>query len=454
MVRGETTVWRSIGIDLGIKTTHEVVALDPGEQEPQARFRCGHSYEDLEDMLQRVQVGLMPGGKLRFIMEPTDTAWVPVASFLQAKGHDVYLVKSEMVKDQRRVLKKHAKTDQIDALTLAKLPLVLPEALHRLLLADSRLEALRRRVKQAYKLTQSITCRQRRIRATVRLALPVGSDEIDLFSAVGQALSTGCLDPYGVVQMGLRPLERALQHQAGTQAGTEAAHQWFLACQETLKLYGQSGPVDYEELQDECEMEFELLRLEQQHLKKVQERIHSLYLELHPSRNLETLRGVGPYVAAVAVAAIGNPKRFSSVRKFRAYTGMIPKVSASGQSESKRTSLSKAGPNWLKRALFLAADVARQWDPQLAKIYYDQVERYGHHHFHAVCAVASHLADRIFVVCRDDKPYELRDPEGKPITPADAKAYINAHLRVSAETRKRLRKQNKGKHRPRKLGAS
>lgn len=121
--------------------------------------------------------------------------------------------------------------------------------------------------------------------------------------------------------------------------------------------------------------------------------MHSLYLELHPSRNPETLKGVGPYVAAVAVAAIGNPKRFPNTRKFRAFTGMIPKVSSSGQTESKRTPLSKAGPNWLKRVLFLAADVARQWDPQLAKIYYDQVVRYGHHHFHAICAVASHLAD-------------------------------------------------------------
>lgn len=447
-------MWRSIGIDLGIKTTHEVVALDPGEQEPRVRFRCGHSYEDLDELLERVQVGLGPGVKLRFVMEPTDTAWVPVASFLQAKGHDVYLVKSEMVKDQRRVLKKHAKTDQIDAVTLAKIPWILPETLHRLLPAQSRLESLRRRVRQAYKLTQSITRRQRRISATVRLALPVGLDKLDLFSTAGQALCTGCLDPHGVIQMGLDRLEGALQRQAGYQAGAEAARQWFSACEEALKLYSQSSPVDYEDLQDECEMEFEALHLEQQHLKKVRERIHNLYLELHPSRNLETLKGVGPYVAAVSVAAIGNPQRFRNTRKFRAFTGMIPKVSSSGQSESKRTPLSKAGPNWLKRALFLAADVARQWDPQLAKVYYDQVARYGHHHFHAICAVASHLADRIFVVYRDDRPYELREPDGNPITPANAKVYIRAHLTVPDEVRKRLRSQNRGKHRPRRSGAS
>lgn len=51
-------MWRSIGIDLGIKTTHEVVVLDPGEQEPQTRFRCGHNYAELDDLLERVQIDL------------------------------------------------------------------------------------------------------------------------------------------------------------------------------------------------------------------------------------------------------------------------------------------------------------------------------------------------------------------------------------------------------------
>lgn len=53
----------------------------------------------MEDMLNRVQLDLEPGTELRFVMEPTDTAWVPVASFLAEHGHAVYLVKAEMVRD-------------------------------------------------------------------------------------------------------------------------------------------------------------------------------------------------------------------------------------------------------------------------------------------------------------------------------------------------------------------
>ena len=447
-------MYLGIGIDLGIKTTHEVVVLEPGSQQPKAVFRCGHSRQELEEMLDRVQAGLPEGTELRFVMEPTDTAWVPVACFLLDKGHTVYLVKSEMVKDQRKVLKKYAKTDELDGTTLAKLPWIVPEALNKLLPREPRLETLRRRVKQAHKLSRDITRRQLRIQALVRLALPVGLGKLDLFSKAGQALCTGCLDPQGVLRMGVNRLTESLLHVAGHKAGTDAASVWFLACSEAVKLYGTNAPVDYEDLQDECDMEFQALGLEQEQLSKVHERIHALYLELHPSRNLETLYGVGPFVAAASVAAIGNPQRFANSRKFRAFTGMIPKVSSSGQTDSKSTQLSKAGPNWLKRALYIAAEIGRQYDPQLAKIYYDQVVKYGHHHRHAICAVASHLADRIFVVYRIDKPYELRDLEGKPISPRDARAYIQAHLTVPEGVRKRLRHQNKGKHRPRGIRAS
>lgn len=446
--------YRSVGLDLGIKTTHEVVAMEPGREQPCARFRCGHTRADLEEMLERVQVGMEPGTELRFIMEPTGTAWMPVAAFLQEKGFAVYLVKGELVKDQRKVLKKHAKTDQLDATTLASLFWVVPKALHRLRSLDPQMENLRRRVKRAHKLSTAVSNRKKRIEACVHLGLPAGLEELELCSAAGRVLCLGYLNPWEVQAMGLNSLTVAVQRAAGVKAGQEAADIWYQASVEAIKLYGHKCPVDYEELQDELQMEFAGLDLEQQQLEKIQARIDELSAEIHPSRNLQTIPGVGPYVAAASLAAIADPQRFRTAKKFRAYTGMVPRVSASGQTESKGMRISKAGPNWEKRALFLGADTARQWDPQLAKLYYDQMVRYGKRHTQAVCAVAAHLADRIFVVLRDDRPYELRDLAGNPVTPREAKAYIQAHLTVPEEVRKRLRKQNKGKHQPSRVRAN
>ena len=70
-------------------------------------------------------------------MEPTGPAWLPIAVFFTARGHTVYRVSSAKAADLRRFLSRHAKTNGIDADTLARLPLVDPAGLHPLQLADA-----------------------------------------------------------------------------------------------------------------------------------------------------------------------------------------------------------------------------------------------------------------------------------------------------------------------------
>ncbi len=102
--------------------------------------------------------------------------------------------------------------------------------------------------------------------------------------------------------------------------------------------------------------------------------------------------------------------------------------------------MSKRGPNLIKNTLYQNAEVARQWDVQLAKVYYTQMVKYGKHHTQAVCAVASHLARRIYAVLRDRKPYELRDLKGRPISKKDSRALILKEFQVPESLRKQRRK--------------
>jgi len=83
--------------------------------------------------------------------------------------------------------------------------------------------------------------------------------------------------------------------------------------------------------------------------------------------------------------------------------------------------------------------VARQWDVEAAKIYYDCMMEKGHCHTQAVCAVASHWLGRILRVLKDGRPYEQRDLQGNAITKKDAKKYIKVHLTVPEEVRQRTR---------------
>ena len=66
------------------------------------------------------------GSQLEVIIEPTGPAWLPIAVFFSSRGHRVYRVSSAESADLRRYLSKHAKTNGIDADTLARIPLFHP----------------------------------------------------------------------------------------------------------------------------------------------------------------------------------------------------------------------------------------------------------------------------------------------------------------------------------------
>lgn len=60
-------------------------------------------------------------------------------------------------------------------------------------------------------------------------------------------------------------------------------------------------------------------------------------------------------------------------------------------------------------------------------------------------AVMSHIGARVFRVLRDDRPYELKDDEGKPITREAARELILAKYQVPPEIRLQRRRFKKSK---------
>ena len=90
--------------------------------------------------------------------------------------------------------------------------------------------------------------------------------------------------------------------------------------------------------------------------------------------------------------------------------------------------------------IYLDAEIARRYDPQIAAIYYDQMVHKGKHHKQAICACATHLLDRVLAVLREDQPYELRAADGTPVTVEQAQRLIAERYRVSQEVRRRTTK--------------
>jgi transposase len=60
---------------------------------------------------------------------------------------------------------------------------------------------------------------------------------------------------------------------------------------------------------------------------------------------------------------MGPASRFATAAKFRAFTGLAPKASETGQTDRKGQPISKAGNRPLRTTLVRAADNARRVDP-------------------------------------------------------------------------------------------
>lgn len=261
----------------------------------------------------------------------------------------------------------------------------------------------------------------------------------NLDTAIARWVFQHALNPFFVQRQGYDWLAEMIHMEGDTWAKrpVEAVtdHFWALI-QRACDLYATEETLDWEGRELEMEADWELLMLLQRQHREAARRACSCYEKLEPDRTLESIYGVGKLGAPVFMAALASHD-FSTAKAFRGYTGLIPKVNQSGLRSSQGQHLTKAGPRWLKAQLFLAAETARRFDPQLAAVYYRERVEKGRVHTQAVVAVATRLADRIWKVHTTGKPYELRDLEGKAITSEEARQLIRERFPLPEKTKKR-----------------
>jgi transposase len=445
---------RLVGIDLGLTSEHTVAVLREDMTEV-CRRRCSPTRESLEKIERAALAGASPDTRLEVVMEPTGGAWKPIAVFFQRRGHTVYRVSSAKAADLRRALSRNAKSNTIDARTLARLPVVGLQKLHPLELPDQAGAALYRQVRACKRLTTLIGKYKQRIKDLVRQTLPMSPLDNALNQTDLQILAHTGADPRVLLAMGPGRLSRLVAKASRHQLGRPRAEEWLEAARLSVELYDEHPAAAFEETAEEIKIEVRMLQAAEAELKEQEVRRERAYRQVDPEQLARTLPGMGDVGGPVLVAFMGRPQRFPGGPEFRSFTGLAPKASETGQTDRKGQPMSKAGPGLLRTTLVLAADHARQQDPQLAQIYYVQMVHRGANHRKALCVVAAHLAERALAVMKRGTPYQIRDVDGRPVSKAEAKALIAAHWTVPEEVRKqrRSRKSRKGGEAPHQVRA-
>ena len=440
---------RRVGIDIALRAAHKAAVYEDGERIGRP-FSVAQTKEGFAELIHRATQGT--SGPVEFVMEPTGLAWLPLAAELSRRGHRVFLPKPAKTHALRKFLAQYAKTDAIDACTAALVRHV-DKRTTELRVPSAAQTTLRLMVKQRSRLVVDAAKEKSRIFTWLLLANPhvgraLGQDPT---SRIADAFLRRRLDPFEVVGQGKRALRRFLQtHCHGPLKETQLEAVWS-ACEQSCALFEamrESGklPFHYADLQILISQALDHVAFLEAQIGELDGRIAEVYEQLDPIRLLEReVPGFGATIASAVEAFAGDVERFGSVKRYAAFFGLVPRTKQTGMAgEKPRQALTKGGQNLLKKYMYLAAEVARRHDPELAATYERAIAR-GKHHYSAVIIVAHKLVRHVYALLKAraagvaDVRYQRRAPDGTAVSANQARTIIAAQFpsKAAKDARKR-----------------
>lgn len=128
-------------------------------------------------------------------------------------------------------------------------------------------------------------------------------------------------------------------------------------------------------------------------IREIEDQIFSI-LDKNPPEMLG-IPGMGPRMAAVIVAEIGDFHRFASPDKLLAYAGLSPSTYQSGQLTSTYSKMEKRGSRYLRYALINATKYVCRWEPTFRAYLAKKISE-GKHYNVAISHAAKKLVRLIY----------------------------------------------------------
>jgi transposase len=411
-----------LGIDIAVRVPHQASAADERGHVLWSGHRFCTASADLEGLWSRLAETATPA-EVTVVMEPTRNAWVPLAAWFRRRGATVVLVSAERSADLRSYYAKHTKTDRLDSVLLARLPLLHPEGLH----PERGLgpgDPLRRATKLHSTLVKRRTTNLARLDALLEILGPDWHAALaaDLSNKTPlRFLAAGYADPHTVRRLGRARLIRFLYRHSRGAFGERMTDQLLAAARSSLELWGED--ICFPDLAEDIAVEARLALALTDEITDVDERIALLVRDRDPHGILTSAPGIGAITGAVILGRLGDATRFHSLAAIRAFSGLVPTLDASGVS-GRHGPPTKRGDALLREALFLSANQARRLDPTLAAKYHRLMVEAGKHHHSALCHIATTLLTRVAACWKTQTPYQLRDIDGTAVTATQARAVI------------------------------
>jgi len=384
-----------VGIDVG-KSTHAALILDQQGEQYGETLSIPNSRAGISTFSERLTALEAP---VKIALESSGQYWLCLYDQLTAHGYDVRVLNPLQINAYRQTGIRKTKTDTVDAFWIADLlrihrarPNQVPTALRMQLRELSRFR---------FNLVDRIGDLKRKVLSVLDRVFP---EYESLFSSVflksSQRLLREAVSAHEFAAFDLSELTAILRTASRGHFKQAKAQEIIAQAQTSI---GVACLADAARLEMRCLIE-QIQFLEDQ-IAQLDAQLEQLLAQA--DQYLTTIPGLGPVLAATILGEIGDVHRFPALEQLVAYAGIDPTVHESGKFGATQMHMSKRGSPYLRRALWLGANVARQHDPEL-KAYYRKKKREGKHHNTVIGALCRKLLARIYVILREKRPYVIR----------------------------------------------
>lgn len=383
------------GIDVA-KYKHAVVVLDEHGQVHKTSFTAENTHAGMDHLLETLKPF---ADSVSIGLEATGHYWLSLYDVLTRNGYPVVVLNPIQVSAFRRSGVRKVKNDKTDAIWIADFVRIsnTPAANRDI----PNLLQLRELSRFRFWLTDQIGDCKRKLLTILDRVFP---EYESLFSSVfvqsSKAMLQEAVTAQDFAEFDLQELTELLYKTSRGKFGVEKAQQ---IQQQARRSIGVGFLADAVRVEMRCLLaQIELLEEQQEEVNKAQE----VLMQAIP-QYITSIPGIALPTGAAILAEIGDISRFESEEKLVAYAGIDATVHQSGQFNAGKMHMSKRGSPYLRLALWQAASMAIRHNEEL-KAYYHKKRDEGKAHGTALGAVCRKLLIRVYVILKENRPYEIR----------------------------------------------
>lgn len=424
-----------VGIDLARRSKHKAVVVRRDGSAPKKAFAFSHDLDGFRSLCEyigrRTGAGSVEGVTVN--LEPTGGLWEVLGRYLQGQGADVYFTRPDVVSQMRKVHSRFAKSDRLDAYTLASVAFSFPERLIPIVEIEPRVRTLRSLSAQRQRIVDDTSRWKNRFTSKLEVVWAAMLAELDKdqrFCSLARAFFVKFIDPRAVLRYGQRRFYTWCSKTAhGNTDPLLFDTLWHGACK-AAELWNElesSGAMhaDWETLGELLRQDLRMIGSFEKEVKQLDQRIREARQQAPECDAVQQLPGVGDVISVTLASILMPVERFANTKKCGAFTGFTSRQKASAGRHIDGLKITKTGNRRLKRDLALAADRAMRADPELAAFAIRLIEA-GKHYNKVRVAVGRKLAVRAYSLLKrfahgeTHVRYIWRDLHGHSVTKKDA----------------------------------